>query len=105
MSELPTFIDWRGNPIQVGDTVFYPPPGCAELYECVVIDICQRWRTDPTSSWVRVTQDTHLPDGAEVVWRALLEAVRRSRPFGCDPGKRFSVKETCNLTLVPRGGR
>lgn len=105
MSALPTFIDWRGNPIEVGDTVLYPPPGFAELYECVVIDISQKWRTDPTSTWTRATQDTPIPDGAEVVWRARLLAVRRSRDFSVGPAKYFSVKETCNLTRITRGGQ
>lgn len=104
-ADLPPFIDWRGNTIQVDDTVLYPPPGFAELHECVVIDICQKWRTTPAAPWVRATADTPIPHGAEVAWRALLQAVRRSRPFRLDPGKRFSVKETCNLTFLARGGQ
>lgn len=94
------FIDWRGNPIQVGDTVLYPPPGHAELYECVVIDLYQKWRDGGVRGWTRITPKTPAPDGAEAEWRALLQGVRRARPFPVEPMRSFRVTETCNLTLI-----
>jgi hypothetical protein len=97
MSEA-VFIDWRGNPIRIGDTVLKPRP-VAEMVEYKVLDLYRTHRLDG-QKWVRLAPDAPEPENGEVVWRARLQPLRSSRLSAELWPKPTFFQQTCSLTFL-----